>query len=101
MEAEGSSCYFKLLVADASCAANRRSAATVGRRGSYKCRMTTRHITVLGTGRMGSALALAFKAHGHTVTVWNRTTAKARPLEAQGVTVTGSVAEAVSEAELV
>lgn len=58
-------------------------------------------ITVLGTGRMGSALAIGFVADGHVVTVWNRTASKARPLEAKGIRVADSVEEAISEAELV
>lgn len=63
--------------------------------------MTTRHIAVLGAGRMGSALALAFLAGGHAVTVWNRTPSKARSLESRGATVAGSVADAVARAEVV
>lgn len=59
------------------------------------------HITILGTGRMGSALALAFLGHGHAVTVWNRTEAKARRLEAKGARVARSVEAAVSGADLV
>jgi 3-hydroxyisobutyrate dehydrogenase-like beta-hydroxyacid dehydrogenase len=58
-------------------------------------------IAVLGTGRMGSALASAFLAQGHPVTVWNRTAARAQPLEAKGARVAASVEEAVAAAELV
>jgi len=60
-----------------------------------------RRITVLGTGRMGSALALAFTAAGHEVTVWNRTPSKAAPLAERGLRVAAAVAEAVAEAEIV
>jgi len=59
-----------------------------------------RHIAVLGTGRMGSTLALAFLGHGHTVTVWNRTTARAKPLEAKGARVATSLEGAIAEAEI-
>ncbi|MBX3197982.1 MAG: NAD(P)-dependent oxidoreductase [Labilithrix sp.] len=60
-----------------------------------------KRITVLGTGRMGAVLALAFQAHGHTVTVWNRTAAKAAPLAAKGIHVATSVEDAVADAEIV
>ena len=59
------------------------------------------HISVLGTGRMGSALAIAFARAGHDVTVWNRTAAKAKHLEAEGVRVASSVVDAINPAELV
>jgi 3-hydroxyisobutyrate dehydrogenase-like beta-hydroxyacid dehydrogenase len=41
-------------------------------------------IAVLGLGRMGSAIAESLLRAGHTVRVWNRTTAKADPLVAAG-----------------
>ena len=34
---------------------------------------TTNHVTLLGTGAMGSALARAVIDAGHPTTVWNRT----------------------------
>jgi 3-hydroxyisobutyrate dehydrogenase-like beta-hydroxyacid dehydrogenase len=37
-------------------------------------------VAVLGTGKMGSALARAFSAAGHGVVAWNRTPATAEPL---------------------
>src|SRR5687767_11675296 len=58
-------------------------------------------ITVLGTGRMGSALALALHAKGYAVTVWNRTGSKALALAAKGVRVATSVEDAVSAADVV
>lgn len=58
-------------------------------------------ITVLGTGRMGSALAHALLKVGYPTTVWNRTTEKTRPLAAVGATVAASVREAVETAEIV
>lgn len=50
---------------------------------------------------MGSALASAFLARGHAVTVWNRTAARAQPLVAKGARLATSVEAAVAEAELV
>lgn len=60
-----------------------------------------RKITVLGAGRMGSALTLAFLERGHTVTVWNRTASKCAPLAAKGARVASSVEDAVSGADIV
>ncbi|MBX3188021.1 MAG: NAD(P)-dependent oxidoreductase [Labilithrix sp.] len=60
-----------------------------------------RRITVIGTGRMGFALALGFVERGHSVTVWNRTASKAKPLEARGVRVASSVEDAIADAEIV
>lgn len=57
-------------------------------------------IAVVGTGRMGSALAQAFLASGHDVSVWNRTQSRARPLVERGAVLAGSVREAVDSAEL-
>ncbi|MFT4134735.1 NAD(P)-dependent oxidoreductase [Labrys sp. (in: a-proteobacteria)] len=58
-------------------------------------------IAVLGTGRMGSALARALLGAGHEVTVWNRTPAKTGPLAALGAVVAPSVAEAVAAGAVV
>ncbi|MEV8591554.1 NAD(P)-binding domain-containing protein [Streptomyces sp. NPDC052012] len=58
-------------------------------------------VTVLGTGDMGSALARAWLAAGHPVTVWNRTPARAEPLAAEGAAVAASAAEAVAASRLV
>lgn len=41
-------------------------------------------IAVLGTGRMGAAIARRLLDAGHEVTVWNRTAAKTEPLVAAG-----------------
>ncbi len=48
-------------------------------------------LTLLGTGAMGSALARAWLAAGHPLTVWNRTSARTEPLAAAGATVAGCV----------
>ena len=37
-------------------------------------------VAVIGTGRMGSALAAALLNKGFATTVWNRTAAKTEPL---------------------
>ncbi|MFI6037219.1 NAD(P)-dependent oxidoreductase [Streptomyces sp. NPDC051315] len=58
-------------------------------------------ITVLGTGAMGAALARAWLAAGHPVTVWNRTPARAEALAAEGATVADSAARAVAANRLV
>jgi len=53
------------------------------------------HIAFLGTGLLGGAFVEAAIRRGDEVTVWNRTTAKARALEAFGARVADSPAEAV------
>jgi 3-hydroxyisobutyrate dehydrogenase len=58
-------------------------------------------ITFLGTGLMGAALAEAAAKRGDEVTVWNRTASKATALEAFGVRVAATAAEAVVGAERV
>ncbi|MFE5915529.1 NAD(P)-dependent oxidoreductase [Streptomyces sp. NPDC002285] len=58
-------------------------------------------LTLLGTGAMGTALARAWLAAGHPVTVWNRTPARAEPLAAEGATVAASAADAVAANRLV
>lgn len=56
---------------------------------------------MIGTGRMGSALATALFHKGFTTTVWNRTASRAEPLARLGLRVAKSVTEAVSEADVV
>lgn len=58
-------------------------------------------IAFLGTGLLGSGFVEAALGRGDTVTVWNRTTAKARALAAFGATVAEDPAEAVRGAERV
>ena len=53
------------------------------------------HIAFIGTGLLGSALAEAAARRGDEVVVWNRTAAKARALEAFGVRVAATPADAV------
>ncbi|MFF3543418.1 NAD(P)-dependent oxidoreductase [Streptomyces platensis] len=61
----------------------------------------TLSVAVLGTGIMGAAMARNLAAAGLDVRAWNRTRARAEPLAADGVRVTGSPAEAVDGAEVV
>jgi len=44
-------------------------------------------IGFVGLGAMGQAMALRLQKAGHTLTVWNRTRAKADPLEQSGAFV--------------
>ncbi|HEX8816689.1 MAG TPA: NAD(P)-binding domain-containing protein [Terriglobales bacterium] len=60
-----------------------------------------KNVTVIGTGRMGSALATALFNKGFAATVWNRTAAKAEPLARLGLRVAPSVTEAVKGADVV
>ena len=62
---------------------------------------TQPRITVLGTGRMGSALARAFLKQNYTTTVWNRTASKLAPLTALGARAAISVTDAVTAADIV
>ncbi|MFE7541094.1 NAD(P)-dependent oxidoreductase [Streptomyces platensis] len=61
----------------------------------------TLSVAVLGTGIMGAAMARNLAAAGLDVRAWNRTRARAEPLSADGVRVTGSPAEAVDGADVV
>ncbi|WP_248962919.1 NAD(P)-dependent oxidoreductase [Sphaerisporangium perillae] len=58
-------------------------------------------LTLLGLGDMGTALARAWLAAGHPLTVWNRTSSRAEPLAAEGAKVAGTVAGAVATNDLV
>jgi len=58
-------------------------------------------VSVLGLGNMGSALARAFLARGHDVTVWNRTALRAESLRREGAVVAATAVDAVRSAPLV
>lgn len=58
-------------------------------------------ITILGLGAMGSRMAKRLLDAGHSVTVWNRTTAAVQPLIEAGAVAAASPREAVAEAEFV
>lgn len=59
-------------------------------------------VTVVGAGRMGSAMARRLALAGHEVTVWNRSPGKADALaEIEGIRARTSTANAVSGADVV
>ncbi|MFI1760873.1 NAD(P)-dependent oxidoreductase [Streptomyces sp. NPDC020800] len=58
-------------------------------------------VTVLGLGPMGRALAAAFLAARHPVTVWNRTPGKTGDLLDRGATLATSVEDAVRAGQVV
>ena len=57
--------------------------------------------TIIGAGRMGSALAAALHNRGFATTVWNRTSSKTEPLSRLGLRVAPTALEAVGNAEIV
>jgi len=59
------------------------------------------HIGIAGVGRMGSAIALRLMERGHTLTVWNRSVDKLKPLADAGATVASTPAELASAVEAV
>jgi 3-hydroxyisobutyrate dehydrogenase len=59
------------------------------------------HIGIAGVGRMGSAMTLRLIEVGHTLTVWNRTADKAKPLVEVGAKAAGTPAELASAAEVI
>ncbi len=61
---------------------------------------TKQHITVIGLGAMGRALAGAFLEAGHPTTVFNRSPDKASELVARGARRAESVAEALAAGDL-
>ncbi|GLW08038.1 3-hydroxyisobutyrate dehydrogenase [Microtetraspora sp. NBRC 13810] len=58
-------------------------------------------VSVLGLGRMGSALAAALLDRGHPTTVWNRTADRARPLVDRGARQAATPEEALAAGSLV
>ncbi|MEV0396359.1 NAD(P)-dependent oxidoreductase [Polymorphospora rubra] len=57
-------------------------------------------VTIVGLGPMGRAMAGALLRAGHPVTVWNRTTARAAGLVAEGATLAPTPAAAVAAGDL-
>ncbi len=62
--------------------------------------MVVVHVSVLGMGRMGRALAGRLVAGGHEVVVWNRTPGRADELVAAGAREAGDLAAAAAGAEV-
>ena len=58
-------------------------------------------ISVLGTGLLGSEVALRLKTQGFPVSAWNRTRGKATPLAAVGIALPGDAAAAIRAADAV
>jgi 3-hydroxyisobutyrate dehydrogenase len=58
-------------------------------------------IGVCGTGRMGSSIALRLISVGHEVSVWNRNSAKTKPLTDAGAKPAASAAELVESCEVI
>jgi 3-hydroxyisobutyrate dehydrogenase len=59
------------------------------------------HVGVAGLGNMGSAIAGRLIETGHTVTVWNRSTEKCKPVAAAGAHVAANSAALADAAEAV
>lgn len=59
------------------------------------------HVSVLGLGAMGSALATALIEAGHPTTVWNRSPGRADGLVAQGATAAATARDAVLASQVV
>ena len=59
------------------------------------------HIGIAGIGKMGSNIGARLIELGHTLTVWNRTAEKTRPLVEAGAKVAGSPAELVGAVDAV
>ena len=57
-------------------------------------------VSIIGLGAMGSALAEALLKSGLSVTVWNRSPAKAEAFVTQGAVAAASVKEAVEASKL-
>ncbi|MDA8268766.1 MAG: NAD(P)-binding domain-containing protein [Actinomycetota bacterium] len=57
-------------------------------------------VSVLGTGRMGTAVARRLLDQGHQVTVWNRTAERTAGAVEAGATAAGNAAEAVAGADV-
>ena len=71
-----------------------------GRGGTRNGTLRSMRIAFLGTGRMGTELALHLLAD-HELTVWNRTASRTARLAEAGADVAATPAEAVAGAELV
>ena len=59
------------------------------------------HIGVAGVGRMGAAIAARLMEVGHTLTVWNRSADKIKPLADVGAKIAKSPAELAGQVEAI
>lgn len=58
-------------------------------------------ISILGTGVMGTAIAMAYLKAGYPTTVWNRTKSKTLSLVNSGATLAETVEEAIQQGDIV
>lgn len=58
-------------------------------------------IGIIGTGRMGAAIAERLLGFGHELSVWNRSSGKTLPLQAKGAKVAASPAELAGHCDLI
>lgn len=58
-------------------------------------------LALLGTGLLGRAIAERLQSVGHSVTAYNRTTSKALPLQACGITVVTRPEQAIAQTDCV
>jgi 3-hydroxyisobutyrate dehydrogenase len=63
--------------------------------------MKPTNVAFLGLGLMGSGMAARLLGAGYSLSVYNRTRAKAEPLAGLGATLADSPAQAVAEAEII
>jgi len=59
------------------------------------------HIGIAGVGRMGAAIGARLMEVGHTLTVWNRSAEKTKPLADAGATVTANPADLAGQVETI
>ena len=60
-----------------------------------------RTIAVIGTGIMGTGIAMNFLKKGYDVVVWNRNNNELKPLIEKGATSAGSPKEATVKADFI
>ena len=58
-------------------------------------------VTVIGLGLMGAALARAIHKAGHDLVVWNRSSDKMRPFQAEGVRCASDISSAIKASPVV
>ncbi|WP_295539262.1 NAD(P)-dependent oxidoreductase [uncultured Thiohalocapsa sp.] len=58
-------------------------------------------VSILGTGLLGSEIAIRLKAQGFAVSAWNRTADKAAPLATLGIRLSQTPAAAIADADVV